>query len=57
MTSDIEVLNVRLPSEIVKWLDSLVEKGIYKSRSEAIREFCREYINEVKAKCKGDSIE
>ena len=57
MTSYIEVLNVRLPSEIVKWLDSLVEKGIYKSRSEAIREFCREYVNEVEAKRKGDSIE
>jgi len=57
MTSDIEVLNVRLPSEIVKWLDSLVEKGIYKSRSEAIREFCRDYINMTGAKVKGDSIE
>ena len=41
---EIEVLNVRLPSEIVKWLDSLVEKGIYNSRAEAIRDFCRDYI-------------
>jgi Arc/MetJ-type ribon-helix-helix transcriptional regulator len=42
----IEILNVRLPKEIVEWLDSLVKRGIYKSRSEAIREFSREYIKE-----------
>ena len=42
-------MNVRLPVEITKWLDSLVKKGIYKSRSEAIREFSREYIKEIKA--------
>ena len=42
--SDIEILNIRMPSEIVDWLDSLVKRGIYKSRSEAIRDFCREYI-------------
>ncbi|MEK6946656.1 MAG: ribbon-helix-helix domain-containing protein [Nanoarchaeota archaeon] len=46
--NDIEILNVRLPSEIVQWLDSLVEKGIYNSRSEAIREFCREHIAQFK---------
>ncbi|HLC49903.1 MAG TPA: ribbon-helix-helix domain-containing protein [Candidatus Nanoarchaeia archaeon] len=40
----IEIVNVRIPSEIVKWLDSLVEKGIYNSRAEAIREFCRGYL-------------
>ena len=45
---DVEILNVRVPSEIVKWLDSLVEKGIYKSRSEAVREFCRKYVSEIK---------
>jgi len=38
---DIEVLNVRLPKEIVSWLDILVQKGVYKSRSEAIRDFLR----------------
>ena len=43
---EIEILNVRLPSEITKWLDSLVKKGVYKSRSEAIREFSREYVKE-----------
>lgn len=45
---DIKVLNVRLPTKIVEWLDSLVERGVYKSRSEAIRDFCREYVNKVK---------
>jgi Arc/MetJ-type ribon-helix-helix transcriptional regulator len=38
----IKVVNVRIPSEIVAWLDSLVEKGIYNSRAEAIRDFCRQ---------------
>ena len=41
----IEILNVRLPREITDWLDSLVKKGIYKSRSEAIRDFAREFIS------------
>ena len=45
---DIEIVNVRLPSEIVKWLDLLVEKGVYNNRSEAIREFCREYVKAAK---------
>ncbi|MBW2988008.1 ribbon-helix-helix domain-containing protein [Candidatus Woesearchaeota archaeon] len=43
MTS-IEVLNIRLPKKIVLWLDSLVVRGLYKSRAEAIREFTREYV-------------
>lgn len=40
----VEILNVRLPKEITDWLDTLVKRGVYKSRSEAIREFSREYI-------------
>ncbi|PIU72475.1 CopG family transcriptional regulator [Candidatus Woesearchaeota archaeon CG_4_10_14_0_2_um_filter_33_10] len=42
----VEIFNVRLSKEIVSWLDNLVSKGIYKSRSEAIREFSRDYIKE-----------
>jgi Arc/MetJ-type ribon-helix-helix transcriptional regulator len=42
----VEGLTARLPDYIVKWLDSLVDKGIYKSRSEAIRDFLREYVLE-----------
>ena len=38
------VVNVRLPEQLVKWLDSLVEQGIYASRSEAVRDFCRKYV-------------
>ena len=44
MKQQIEILNVRLPDEIIKWIDSFVERGIYNSRSEMIREFVREYI-------------
>ena len=42
---NLSVINVRLPKEIVEWLDSLVARGIYKSRSEAIREFSREALD------------
>ena len=42
--SKVRVVNIRLPDEIIKWLDSLVKNNIYNSRSEAIREFSREYI-------------
>jgi Arc/MetJ-type ribon-helix-helix transcriptional regulator len=51
---EIDILNVRLPSDVVKWLDSMVKKGIYNSRSEAIREYCREYVLSNK---KGDASE
>ena len=44
MTEKVEILNIRLPSKIIKWLDSLIKEGIYKSRSEAIRDFSREYV-------------
>ena len=43
----VKILNVRIPRDIVEWLDSLVKRGIYNSRAEAIRDFCREYINET----------
>ena len=43
-----EAINVRLTEEIVKWLDSLVEKKLYRNRSEAIREFAREYLSKNK---------
>ena len=43
----IAVVNTRLPKHIVKWIDELVENEVYKSRSEAIRDFLRDYaINE-----------
>ena len=40
----LRILNVRLTLEIITWLDSLVEKEIYSSRSEAVRDFIREYL-------------
>lgn len=42
----ISVVNVRFPSELLSIIDSLVEKGLYKSRSEAIRDMLRTRINE-----------
>ncbi|GEM_PF-1012926 len=45
MNARITALNVRLPAEIVSWLDSIVEKGIYKSRAEAIRDQIRDYVH------------
>ena len=40
------VLNVRLPDEVIRILDSLVEKKLFSSRSEAIRDFLREHLEE-----------
>lgn len=43
----VDVLNVRLSNEMVSWLDNLIEQGIYKSRSEALRDFIRNYLEKV----------
>ena len=43
-----EIINIRLPKNHIDWIDNLVKKGIYKTRSEAIREFSREYIIQQK---------
>lgn len=40
----VNILNVRIPDDIISWLDDLVKKGLYDSRSEAIREILREEI-------------
>jgi metal-responsive CopG/Arc/MetJ family transcriptional regulator len=45
-TEKIDVVNVRLSSELIKVIDSLIEKGIYSSRSEVLRELCRNYVLE-----------
>ena len=47
MAQEIHVLNVRLPKDVIDWIDSLVKQGIYNSRSEAIRGFIRESLKEV----------
>jgi Arc/MetJ-type ribon-helix-helix transcriptional regulator len=39
-----DMLNVRLSKEMVAWLDSLVDNGVYKSRGESIRDFVRDYL-------------
>lgn len=44
MPQKIHILNVRLPDEIIKWVDSLVKSNIYGNRSEAVRDFLREYV-------------
>jgi putative addiction module CopG family antidote len=40
----IEVVNVRLSSELINMIDSMIDKGIYSSRSEVIRDMCRTYV-------------
>lgn len=46
----IEVINVRLSSELIKAIDELIDKGIYSSRSEVIRDLCRNYVLEERYK-------
>ena len=43
-----QVFNVRLPTEIILWLDDLTERGIYGSKSEAIRDILRDYLLEAR---------
>ncbi len=47
---DIDIVNIRVPKEIARWLDSLVERGIYSNKSEAVREFSREFVDEMKVR-------
>jgi len=42
----ITILNIRIPDELILDLDFLIKKRIFKSRSEAIREFARIYVQE-----------
>lgn len=37
-------LNVRIPQELLSWIDTLVESKIYNNRSEAIRNMIREHL-------------
>ena len=44
MVDKATIMNVRLPQEIIEWIDDMVSDGLYGNRSEAIREFLRGYI-------------
>jgi Arc/MetJ-type ribon-helix-helix transcriptional regulator len=50
MADKIEVVNVRLSPELIKIIDSLIDKGLYGSRSEFIRDVCRNYALEERYK-------
>ena len=41
---DVDIVNVRFPKELLSLIDSLIEKGFYKSRSEAIRDMLRQHV-------------
>ncbi|MGB9748516.1 MAG: ribbon-helix-helix domain-containing protein [Candidatus Woesearchaeota archaeon] len=41
---DAEILNIRLPSNIISWIDSQIKNNAYRTRSEAVRELLREFI-------------
>ena len=45
-TEDMQILNVRVTPEIIDWIDSLVKAEVYQSRSEAVRDFIRDYLRE-----------
>jgi Arc/MetJ-type ribon-helix-helix transcriptional regulator len=48
MAATTEAVTVRLPEEVTRILDELIARGLFKSRSEAIREFCRDYVQEAR---------
>ena len=43
-----EIINVRLPEEIVDKIDFIVKEKLYSNRSEVIRQFLREFVSENK---------
>lgn len=45
-SDDLTTIKVRLPEEILQILDQLVARGLFTNRSEAIREFARQYVLE-----------
>ncbi|MFA6073363.1 MAG: ribbon-helix-helix domain-containing protein [Candidatus Woesearchaeota archaeon] len=48
MVRKTETVNVRVPDELAGWLDELVDKKIFSSRSEVVRHFLREYVQDQK---------
>jgi len=49
-TEKIDIINVRLNSELINVIDSYIQKGVYSSRAEFIREMCRNYVLEERFK-------
>lgn len=43
-----EIVNIRFSKELLKKLDEVLKEKAFTSRSEAIRTFLREYVNEQK---------
>ena len=46
--SKTEIVNVRISKDLLKKLDPLLKEKSFSSRSEAIRHFLREHVNECK---------
>ncbi len=47
-SDDITTVRVRLPDEVLATLDELIRRGLFSNRSEAIREFTRQYVMEAR---------
>jgi metal-responsive CopG/Arc/MetJ family transcriptional regulator len=45
-----EIVNVRISKDLLKKLDPLLQEKSFSSRSEAIRQFLREHVQEEKSK-------
>lgn len=41
-----QTLNIRVPHDVIAWLDELVQKGHYKHRSDALRSLLREMVSD-----------
>lgn len=46
-----DVVQVRIPREMINRIDDLVRRGIYPNRSEAIRDAVRRFLNSKTVKC------
>jgi len=43
-----KTINIRVQKRMLDWIDSLVDEGLFNSRSEAVREFTREAMDDKK---------
>ena len=46
MTKEMKSLQIRLPSEILKKIDGIINQGLYRSRSHLMREAVSKFISE-----------
>jgi metal-responsive CopG/Arc/MetJ family transcriptional regulator len=53
--SKTEIINVRVSKELLQKLEPVLQQKSFSSKSEAVRQFLREYVQEQKQKQNGET--